>query len=79
MFFSFTFPELGEDERNLENRSLISHGSGLFCSACSENDVTSQRTIALIIRPQLQTVGSLEHKFVMADAKTYILKFNIFT
>ena len=22
-----------------------------------------------IIRPQLQTVGSLEHKFVMADAK----------
>ena len=69
MVFSFTFPESGEDERSFENRSLISHGSRLLCSACSENDVTSQRTIALYYKTATPNVSSLEHKFVMADAK----------
>ena len=69
MVFSFTFPESGEEERNLENRSLISHGSGLFCSACSETDVTSQRTIALYYKTATPNRGLTGHKFVMADAK----------
>ena len=69
MISSFTIPESGEDERSFENRLLVGHSSGLFFSACSENDVTSQRMMA---RLQLQTVGSLEHKFVMADAKNLL-------
>ena len=32
---------------SFENRSLFFHGTGLFFSVCSENNVTSQRTIAL--------------------------------
>ena len=75
MISSFTIPESGEDERCFENRSLFSHGSGLFFSACSENDVTSQQTV---VRPQLQTVGSLKDKFVMADAKNLLFQAQYF-
>ena len=69
MILSFTFPESGEDERSFENRSLISNDSGLFCSACSENDVTSQRTIALCYKTATPNRGALEHKSVIGDAK----------